>query len=87
MTAPKAVSPSANAQKPAIAPPAPAPVATHPPTHDQQQHYKPTLNVQDALTYLEKVKQQFSQQPDVYNQFLDIMRDFKTSRYFFYLLI
>lgn len=34
--------------------------------------------VQDALGYLEKVKQRFSSTPDVYNNFLDIMKDFKS---------
>lgn len=36
------------------------------------------LNVRDALTYLDQVKVQFSSRPDVYNQFLDIMKDFKS---------
>lgn len=35
------------------------------------------LNVTDALTYLDSVKQQFQDNPDVYNRFLDIMKDFK----------
>jgi paired amphipathic helix protein Sin3a len=35
------------------------------------------LNVTDALSYLDAVKVQFQDQPDVYNQFLDIMKDFK----------
>ncbi|KAH8550911.1 hypothetical protein BGW37DRAFT_426755 [Umbelopsis sp. PMI_123] len=39
--------------------------------------YRP-LNVRDALTYLDQVKVQFSDQPDVYNKFLDIMKDFKS---------
>ena len=34
--------------------------------------------VQDALTYLDQVKVQFHDQPDVYNRFLDIMKDFKS---------
>jgi len=34
--------------------------------------------VQDALGYLEKVKQKFAREPQVYNQFLDIMKDFKS---------
>lgn len=34
--------------------------------------------VQDALGYLEKVKNRFAQQPAVYNQFLDIMKEFKS---------
>lgn len=38
--------------------------------------YRP-LNVKDALSYLDQVKIQFQTQPDVYNHFLDIMKDFK----------
>jgi paired amphipathic helix protein Sin3a len=33
---------------------------------------------QDALSYLDQVKVQFHEQPDVYNRFLDIMKDFKS---------
>ena len=36
------------------------------------------LNVTDALTYLDAVKVQFQDKPDVYNNFLDIMKDFKS---------
>ncbi|KZT30944.1 PAH2 domain-containing protein, partial [Neolentinus lepideus HHB14362 ss-1] len=36
------------------------------------------LNVTDALSYLDAVKAQFQDQPDVYNRFLDIMKDFKS---------
>ncbi|THG98894.1 hypothetical protein EW026_g3370 [Hermanssonia centrifuga] len=35
------------------------------------------LNVTDALSYLDSVKVQFQDRPDVYNRFLDIMKDFK----------
>ena len=35
------------------------------------------LNVKDALSYLNAVKVQFHHKPDVYNLFLDIMKDFK----------
>ncbi|KAJ3283299.1 Transcriptional regulatory protein sin3 [Borealophlyctis nickersoniae] len=42
--------------------------------------YRP-LNVKDALSYLDQVKIQFSDQPEVYNRFLDIMKDFKSQRY------
>lgn len=34
--------------------------------------------VQDALSYLDQVKVRFVDQPDVYNRFLDIMKDFKS---------
>ncbi len=34
-----------------------------------------TLNVKDALSYLDQVKVQFAEHPDVYNRFLDIMKD------------
>lgn len=37
-----------------------------------------TLSIQDALSYLDQVKVQFADQPDVYNRFLDIMKDFKS---------
>ena len=43
------------------------------PMNQQQQ---PILN--DALSYLDQVKVRFQDQPDVYNQFLDIMKDFKS---------
>lgn len=43
-------------------------------------NYKP-LNVKDALSYLDQVKIQFYNQIDVYNVFLDIMKDFKSQRY------
>ncbi|KAI0659327.1 paired amphipathic helix, partial [Cubamyces menziesii] len=36
------------------------------------------LNRSDALNYLDQVKMQFSERPDVYNKFLDIMKDFKS---------
>lgn len=35
------------------------------------------LKVEDALAYLEQVKSQFSRVPRVYNDFLDIMKEFK----------
>jgi paired amphipathic helix protein Sin3a len=35
------------------------------------------LKVEDALHYLDLVKAQFGNQPEVYNQFLDIMKNFK----------
>jgi len=36
------------------------------------------LNVTDALSYLDAVKSRFHDRTDVYNKFLDIMKDFKT---------
>ena len=35
------------------------------------------LNVRDALSYLNDVKVQFQHKPDVYNLFLDTMRDYR----------
>ncbi|KAK4128657.1 hypothetical protein N657DRAFT_676412 [Parathielavia appendiculata] len=40
------------------------------------QGQQPILN--DALSYLDQVKVQFHDHPDVYNRFLDIMKDFKS---------
>ncbi|KAM0788552.1 hypothetical protein ACM66B_001678 [Microbotryomycetes sp. NB124-2] len=36
------------------------------------------LNVRDALSYLDRVKQQFASEYEVYDQFLTIMKQFKT---------
>ena len=39
--------------------------------------YRP-LNVRDALSYLDQVKLRFQDNPEVYNHFLDTMKDFKS---------
>ncbi|KAI8384090.1 hypothetical protein BD560DRAFT_384932 [Blakeslea trispora] len=39
--------------------------------------YRP-LNVTHALAYLDLVKNRFSDKPNVYHRFLDIMKDFKS---------
>jgi paired amphipathic helix protein Sin3a len=36
------------------------------------------LNVIDALSYLDAIKAQFVDRPDVYERFLEIMKDFKS---------
>ncbi|XP_044596895.1 paired amphipathic helix protein Sin3a-like isoform X2 [Cotesia glomerata] len=43
----------------------------------QQQAFQ-RLKVEDALSYLDQVKYKFSDQPQVYNDFLDIMKEFKS---------
>ena len=45
------------------------------------------LRVRDALTYIDAVKTQFGDQPEVYNHFLDVMRDFRAQTYVLYLSI
>ncbi|KAF2088148.1 hypothetical protein K490DRAFT_64822 [Saccharata proteae CBS 121410] len=45
-------------------------------TMAMNQGQQPILN--DALSYLDQVKVQFHDHPDVYNKFLDIMKDFKS---------
>lgn len=55
--------------------PSPSP----PPPYDPYQaHLSNVRGHQDALSYLDQVKVQFADQPDVYNRFLDIMKDFKS---------
>ncbi|XP_029963033.1 paired amphipathic helix protein Sin3a-like isoform X1 [Salarias fasciatus] len=51
----------------------PAPMTS---TQGQQQFQR--LKVEDALSYLDQVKLQFGNQPQVYNDFLDIMKEFKS---------
>ncbi|KAM0788132.1 hypothetical protein ACM66B_001297 [Microbotryomycetes sp. NB124-2] len=43
----------------------------------QQQPFRP-LNVKDALSYLDRVKGTFTDQPEVYDRFLTIMKEFKS---------
>ncbi|ESO95141.1 hypothetical protein LOTGIDRAFT_232221 [Lottia gigantea] len=43
----------------------------------QQQQFQ-RLKVEDALSYLDQVKLQFGNHPQVYNDFLDIMKEFKS---------
>jgi histone deacetylase complex regulatory component SIN3 len=47
----------------------------------QQQQQRRQLNVKDALSYLDQVKLQYHDQTEVYNQFLDIMKSFKSQTY------
>ncbi|XP_026860564.1 paired amphipathic helix protein Sin3a isoform X2 [Electrophorus electricus] len=53
-----------------------APPAASAPPSGQQQFQR--LKVEDALSYLDQVKLQFGNQPQVYNDFLDIMKEFKS---------
>jgi paired amphipathic helix protein Sin3a len=43
-----------------------------------QGHQFQKLKVEDALSYLDQVKYKFGNQPQVYNDFLDIMKEFKS---------
>lgn len=38
------------------------------------------LKVEDALLYLDLVKMEFTDKPHIYNQFLEIMKDFKAEK-------
>lgn len=44
--------------------------------YSQNNNYRP-LDIKDALSYLDQVKEQFKDSPEIYNQFLDIMKEFK----------
>jgi len=71
---------------PSPVPPTPEPSATAsasylrlpPVSYTEAQSVDRPLNVSDALSYLDAVKTQFQDQPEVYNHFLDIMKDFKS---------
>lgn len=41
------------------------------------------LNVTDALAYLDLIKNRFWERPEVYDQFLAIMREYKGQMYVF----
>ncbi|KAL0803346.1 hypothetical protein ABMA28_017434 [Loxostege sticticalis] len=59
-------------------PPHQAPLAgrVSPPAQPGAQFQR--LKVEDALSYLDQVKYKFNTQPQVYNDFLDIMKEFKS---------
>jgi len=52
--------------------------STNNPTCGQSSQQFQKLKVEDALSYLDQVKYQFGNQPQVYNDFLDIMKEFKS---------
>ncbi|KAJ7674160.1 hypothetical protein B0H17DRAFT_1208186 [Mycena rosella] len=60
--------------------PSPTTDSTPAPFSDPQNHtpLDRPLNVTDALSYLDAVKVKFQDQPNVYNHFLDIMKEFKS---------
>lgn len=39
-----------------------------------------SMQITDAIAYLERVRTEFADQPDVYNRFLQVMRDFKANK-------
>lgn len=50
-----------------------------PPNSSSQSNFQ-KLKVEDALSYLDQVKLKFGNEPQVYNDFLDIMKEFKSQR-------
>lgn len=56
--------------------PSPAGAAAAPQQHGSFRR----LNIEDALTYLDQVKSCYQNNSDIYNNFLDIMKDFNTQK-------
>ncbi|XP_035012134.1 SIN3 transcription regulator family member Aa isoform X1 [Hippoglossus stenolepis] len=68
---------------PAVQPHGPSVMSGHghtaaPQASAQGQQQFQRLKVEDALSYLDQVKLQFGNHPQVYNDFLDIMKEFKS---------
>lgn len=55
-----------------------ASVHSYPAHVNNSQQGSSCLKVENALSYLDEVKIQFKNQPEVYNEFLDIMKEFKS---------
>jgi paired amphipathic helix protein Sin3a len=55
------------------------PPAPPPQQQQQQQQQQQKMELHDAFAYLDRVKAEFADQPDVYNRFLQIMREFKAN--------
>lgn len=47
-------------------------------TFNENHYQQQRLKVEDALSYLDLIKLKFNEQPQVYNDFLDIMKEFKS---------
>lgn len=63
--------------------PTPSPAGTPDPSSADRgpPRPSPSLQVEDALTYLDQVKIRFGSDPATYNGFLEIMKEFKSQRY------
>jgi paired amphipathic helix protein Sin3a len=59
----------------------PAPIAAGPAAEDAPIDGLGQLTVTDALSYLDAIKVQFADQPDVYERFLAVMKDFRNQLY------
>jgi paired amphipathic helix protein Sin3a len=71
-------SPAMKAKTPKPATPRPPASPVGPSVAQASPEVGRALNVTDALSYLDAVKVQFNDKPEVYNRFLDIMKDFKS---------
>jgi paired amphipathic helix protein Sin3a len=61
-----------------VVPSTPPSATASPAPTGAQTHQLHRLKVEDALSYLDQVKYKFGNQPQVYNDFLDIMKEFKS---------
>lgn len=43
------------------------------------------MRFESALDFLDQVKMQFQDNPVIYNQFLDVMKEFKNQKYFHFI--
>lgn len=66
--------------QPGVSEPGPAPGPAPGPQGPPGAYGGRRLNIEDALSYLDTVKSQFQDNPDVYNNFLDIMKEFNTQK-------
>ena len=59
---------------------APPPDPNNPDNSPSNPNMRGELRVEDALLYLDQVKVEFGDRPHIYNEFLDIMKTFKTQQ-------
>ena len=87
---PAALASNGDTKLPATAPHVASSIASEPPSHQPVQNFAASaavmqpnnpqgreLKVEDALLYLDQVKLVFGDRPRIYNQFLEIMKNFK----------
>ena len=49
-------------------------------SREQQGAKVQPFSVTDAISYVNSVKLQFAEQPEVYDKFLDVLKDFRNQR-------
>lgn len=54
--------------------------SSNPPSNTSTNSSTQSMQLNDAFAYLDRVRAEFADQPEIYNKFLQVMREFKSNR-------